>query len=72
MKPFVLVVWDGVGLNPNKKGNALALARKPNFDYLWNNFPHSQLKAYGLEILMVLQPFKLHLQLYNQQEIACE
>ena len=28
-------------------GNAVAQANKPNYDRLWNNFPHSTLTACG-------------------------
>jgi len=49
-KPFLLIILDGVGLNPSKKGNALALANTPNFDNLWKKYPHSQLKAHGTAV----------------------
>ncbi len=46
-KPVVLCIMDGWGLNSNKKNNAVALAKKPNYDYFLNNFPHSKLEASG-------------------------
>lgn len=46
--PFVLLaVLDGWGISENKEGNAIALARTPNFDKYWSTFPHSQLGASG-------------------------
>ena len=47
MKPFVLCILDGVGINKNLKGNAFEEANKPTFDFLWNNYPHSLLEASG-------------------------
>ena len=46
-KPFVMIVLDGVGLNPSTRGNALKLARTPVFDALWKKYPHTKLKAHG-------------------------
>ena len=47
MKPLVLCILDGVGIRQEKHGNALKLASTPTLDYLWNNYPHSLLKASG-------------------------
>lgn len=46
-KPVILTILDGVGLRDEKKGNAFAEAKTPNFDYLWNNYPHTKLEASG-------------------------
>ena len=46
-KPIILTILDGVGLRSEKKGNAFKEANTPNFDYLWNNYPHCQLRASG-------------------------
>jgi 2,3-bisphosphoglycerate-independent phosphoglycerate mutase len=46
-KPTLLCVLDGFGLNPNSVGNAVALAKKPNFDSLWNHYPHATLTTFG-------------------------
>ncbi|MFA6409953.1 MAG: 2,3-bisphosphoglycerate-independent phosphoglycerate mutase [Candidatus Buchananbacteria bacterium] len=43
--PFVLLILDGWGLAPKNPGNAIELAKKPNFDRLWKNYPHTQLQA---------------------------
>ena len=47
MKPIVLCILDGCGIRENPDGNAFKNAQKPNFDYLWNNYPHSLLQASG-------------------------
>jgi len=47
MTPFVLLILDGWGLAPNNPGNAIALAKTPNFNQLWSKYPHTQLKAHG-------------------------
>ena len=47
MKPVVLTILDGVGLNKNNKGNAFLNAQKPNFDALWNEYPHTEIEASG-------------------------
>ncbi|MFA5022003.1 MAG: 2,3-bisphosphoglycerate-independent phosphoglycerate mutase [Patescibacteria group bacterium] len=43
--PFVLLILDGWGLAPKSPGNAIELAKTPNFDCLWKNYPHTQLQA---------------------------
>ena len=47
MKPVVLCILDGVGLREEEYGNAFKEANTPNFDYLWNNYPHCMLEASG-------------------------
>ena len=47
MKKAMLCILDGFGLRKEPHGNAVAMAKHPNFDYLWNNFPHSTLVASG-------------------------
>ena len=49
-KPLVLCILDGCGINPESDGNAFKNANKPTFDYLWNNYPHSLLKASGTAV----------------------
>ena len=46
-KPVVLCILDGCGIREEKDGNAFFNANKPNFDYLWENYPHSLLEASG-------------------------
>ncbi|MFH1942761.1 MAG: 2,3-bisphosphoglycerate-independent phosphoglycerate mutase [bacterium] len=48
--PVVLVIMDGIGLNPNTVGNAVAVARTPTLDWLMEKYPHTQLKAHGIAV----------------------
>lgn len=43
----ILIVLDGWGYSPIKTGNAIALAKTPNFDRLWSYYPHTLLNAAG-------------------------
>ena len=45
--PLVLVVLDGWGLREERAGNAIKLARTPNYLELLDRFPHSSLQASG-------------------------
>ena len=47
MKPILLCILDGVGLREEIHGNAFKQANTPNFDYLWNKYPHATLEASG-------------------------
>ncbi len=47
MKPVVLCILDGIGLNINSKGNAFKNANKPFLESLWKNYPYSSLDASG-------------------------
>ncbi len=44
-QPTILLVMDGFGLAPKGPGNAIELAKKPNFDSLWKKYPHAKLCA---------------------------
>ncbi len=46
-RPVVLLIMDGWGLAPPSKGNAISLAKTPNFDYLLLHYPHTELIASG-------------------------
>src|ERR1051326_445834 len=46
-KPFLLIILDGWGFNPSSKGNAIALARKPNYDQLNREFPNTLIHTSG-------------------------
>lgn len=46
-KPVVLCILDGMGMREETFGNAVAQANKPNFDMLWNKYPHMLLHADG-------------------------
>ena len=47
MKPLLLCILDGVGINKNVKGNAYKLANTPNLDKLFKTYPNSKLEASG-------------------------
>src|SRR5450755_4515909 len=46
-RPFVLIIMDGLGINPRKEGNAIALARTPNIDKLARIWPHTAVRTSG-------------------------
>ncbi len=46
-KPIVLTVLDGWGYRAETKGNAIALARKPNYDRLLKEFPNTLIHTSG-------------------------
>ena len=46
-KPVMLVILDGFGWREDKADNAVALAKKPNFDRLWASNPHAFLTTCG-------------------------
>ena len=43
----MLMILDGFGYTPERKGNAIAAAHKPNIDDLFSTFPHTLLGASG-------------------------
>ena len=44
-KPLILAILDGWGIRSETTGNAIALARKPNYDRLLAEFPSTTLRA---------------------------
>ncbi len=49
-KPVMLMILDGFGCNANTVANAVEAAKKPNFDYYWNNYPKTTINASGLAV----------------------
>lgn len=45
--PVALIILDGFGLRHEKFGNAVAQAKKPNFDRYWDTYPNATLTASG-------------------------
>lgn len=50
MKKAVLIILDGYGIAPVSAGNAITTANEPNLVRLFNENPHSQLMASGLDV----------------------
>ncbi|MEK6189776.1 MAG: 2,3-bisphosphoglycerate-independent phosphoglycerate mutase [Carnobacterium alterfunditum] len=48
--PVAIIILDGLGCRNEVMGNAVAQAKKPNFDRLLEKYPHSTLKASGLDV----------------------
>ena len=49
-KPVMLMILDGFGIAKASDGNAVSLAKKPNFDRLIKEYPHSILEASGMAV----------------------
>ena len=49
-KPVVLIVMDGVGINPSEFGNAVKNAYTPTLDKLWAEYPHTAIAAHGVAV----------------------
>ena len=49
-KPVMLMILDGFGIAEASEGNAVSLAKKPNFDKLIKEYPHSMLEASGMAV----------------------
>lgn len=45
--PVMLMILDGWGINPNKKGNAVMLAKTPCLERLFKDYPNTRLKCSG-------------------------
>ena len=46
-KPLILVILDGWGYRAETKANAIALARKPNYDRLLREYPNTLIQTSG-------------------------
>ena len=49
-KPLALIIMDGFGLRKETEGNAIAAAKHPNLDRLWETCPHTQIGASGMDV----------------------
>ena len=49
-KLTMLMILDGFGINPNKDGNAIKLAKTPNIDKLMKKYPNTQIRTSGLAV----------------------
>ena len=50
MKPLAIIIMDGFGISPEREGNAIAKAHKPNLERFWKNYPTTTLAASGLAV----------------------
>jgi 2,3-bisphosphoglycerate-independent phosphoglycerate mutase len=50
IKPLILIILDGWGLNPRIEGNAILKVHTPNFNRLLHHYPNSTLSASGLAV----------------------
>lgn len=50
MKKVMLMILDGWGIGKSYEGNAITLAKTPNFDSLMENYPNTKLDASGLAV----------------------
>jgi len=48
--PLALIILDGFGIKKDQKGNAVALAETPNFDFFCKYFPKTTLAHSGLAV----------------------
>ena len=49
-RPTALIILDGFANRDEEKGNAVKAANKPNFDRYFNQYPHNELSAAGLDV----------------------
>ena len=49
-KVKMLMILDGFGINPNKEGNAIALANTPNIDKLMKKYPVAEIHTSGADV----------------------
>ncbi|MEM1484345.1 2,3-bisphosphoglycerate-independent phosphoglycerate mutase [Oscillospiraceae bacterium PP1C4] len=49
-KPLALIILDGFGYNKSDYGNAVAAAKKPNIDKLFETCPHTLIGASGMDV----------------------
>ncbi len=50
MFPLIFTIIDGFGIAPPSDTNPISLANMANFDFLWDNYPHTTLKASGTAV----------------------
>jgi len=49
-KPYVLIIFDGWGYSENTLFNAIHSAKKPVWDKLWKQYPHTLVSASGTDV----------------------
>lgn len=49
-RPTMLMILDGFGINDRETGNAIKLAKTPNLDKIFEEYPNTTLQASGLSV----------------------
>jgi 2,3-bisphosphoglycerate-independent phosphoglycerate mutase len=49
-KKTILIITDGIGYKPHSAANAFEAARKPTYDRLFAEVPHTLISTYGLSV----------------------
>ena len=49
-KKTLLIITDGIGYKPQSRANAFEKAKKPTYDYLFKNYPHTLISTHGLSV----------------------
>jgi len=49
-KPVVLLIMDGWGFSESEEHNAIFAAKKPVFDRIWKEYPHTLIRTSGAEV----------------------
>ncbi len=50
MNKTVLIITDGIGYKPDSAANAFESAKKPTYDRLFKELPHTLISTYGLSV----------------------
>ncbi len=50
IRPLLLAILDGWGYSESPQYNAIAAAKKPNWDHLWAHYPHTLLRTSGAAV----------------------
>ncbi|MGO9445598.1 MAG: 2,3-bisphosphoglycerate-independent phosphoglycerate mutase [Thiobacillaceae bacterium] len=45
LHPVLLIILDGLGCRSERAHNAIAQAKKPTWEKLWKNYPHTRIRA---------------------------
>ncbi len=49
-KPVALIIFDGWGYSESPDSNAIMAAKKPVWDRLWDQYPHTLIKTSGAAV----------------------
>ncbi len=49
-KTYALIILDGWGYREDTEFNAIAAAKTPNWDFLWQNYPHTLIEGSGIAV----------------------